>query len=421
MNLEKTCGCPEGERASFSRRGLLRTAAAAGLTAGLTTATGVELAFGAPAGTGTLVVLSLHGGFDGLSAIVPNGDPDYLKARPTIGIRASVTKPADSMFGLHPALKPLYGLWDAGQMAAVHAVGQDDPSRSHFAAQEAMERAAPGAGVRTGWIDRTLGGLGNPGGLTATQVGAGSRLPIMMNGPNLKFAVGSIAGVKLAGSGSQVPLSGWKAALKASRAGTSAQVWQPMTAAFQAVGNLSALAKKTDDPKAYGYPDSGLGNALHDTARLIKANLGLRVATVDLGDWDMHAGLGKSDSGWMFRQLTELSAALAAFAKHLGDDGMKKTTLITLSEFGRRIEENGSGGLDHGHGNAVLVMGGGLKKGVHGRWPGLAASHRVDGDLAGTTDYRSIVAEVLKQRCGVTSVSGVFPGFRPKAVGLFAG
>ncbi len=420
MTSEANCGCPEGQQASFSRRGLLRTAAAAGLTAGLTTASGVELAFGAPAGTGTLVVLSLHGGFDGLSAIVPSGDANYLKARPTIGVPASVTKKVDAMFGLHPALAPLYDLWDAGQMAAVHAVGQDDPSRSHFAAQEAMERAAPGSGVRTGWIDRTLGGLGNPGGLTATQVGTGSQLPLSMSGPNLKFAVGTIAGVKLSGSGSQVPLNGWKAGLKASRAGTSAQVWQPLTAAFQAVGNLSALAAKTDDPKTYGYPNSNLGNALHDTGRLIKANLGLRVATVDLGDWDMHAGLGKSDSGWMHRQLTELSTALAAFAKQLGPDGMKNTTLITLSEFGRRIEENGSGGLDHGHGNAVLVMGGGLKKGVHGKWPGLAASARVDGDLAGTTDYRSIVSEVLKKRCGVTSVSGVFPGFKPKAVGLFA-
>jgi uncharacterized protein (DUF1501 family) len=420
MNSEPNCGCPEGQRASFSRRGLLRTAVAAGLTAGLTTASGVELAFGASAGTGTLVVLSLHGGFDGLSAIVPNGDANYLKLRPTIGVPASVTKKIDSMFGLHPALSPLYDLWDAGQMAAVHAVGQDDPSRSHFDAQDAMERAAPGSSLRTGWIDRTLGSLGNPGGLTATQVGAGSQLPLAMNGANLKFAVGTIAGVKLAGSGSQVPLSGWKAGLKAARAGTSALAWQPLTAGFQAVGNLSTLAAKTDDPKTYGYPATNLGDALHDTARLIKADLGLRVATVDLGDWDMHAGLGKSDSGWMFKQLTELSAALAAFAKHLGTDGMKNTTLITLSEFGRRIEENGSGGLDHGHGNAVLVLGGGLKKGVHGKWPGLAAGAQVDGDLAGTTDYRSIVSEVLKKRCGVTSVSGVFPGFKPKTVGLFA-
>ncbi|GAB6898862.1 DUF1501 domain-containing protein [Kineosporia succinea] len=416
--MDVTCGCPEN--AGLTRRGLLRGLGAAGVAAGLTTASGVELAFGAAAGTGTLVVLSLHGGFDGLSAIVPNGDADYLKSRPNIGVQASVTKKVDSMFGLHPALKPIYGLWDAGQMAAVHAVGQDDPSRSHFAAQEAMERAAPGSSLRTGWIDRTLGSLGNPGGLTGTQVGEGSQMPTSMLGPNLKFAVSSIAGVKLEGSGAEVPLSGWKSALKASRAGTPATVWQPLTAGFQAVGNLSGLAREAADPSAYGYPDSPLGRALHDVARLIKADLGLSVATVDQGDWDMHAGLGKHDSGWMYRQLTELSTALAAFAEHLGTTGMAKTTLVTLSEFGRRIDENGSGGLDHGHGNAVFLLGGGLKKGVHGKWPGLAAKDRVDGDLAGTTDYRSIVAELLTERCGVKSTTGVFPGYKPEPVGLFA-
>ncbi|WP_285596839.1 DUF1501 domain-containing protein [Kineosporia sp. NBRC 101731] len=415
---ETNCGCPEGR--GMSRRNLLRGAVATGLTAGLTTASGVELAFGAAAGTGTLVVLSLHGGMDGLSVVVPNGDAHYLTSRPNIGVQASVTKKIDAMFGLHPAMKPIFGLWDAGSMAAVQAVGQDDPSRSHFAAQEAMERAAPGSGLRTGWIDRTLGGLGNPGGLTATQVGAGSQMPTSMNGNNLKFAISTIAGVKLDGSGAQVPLSGWKSALKASRAGTPATVWQPLTAGFQAVGNLSTLAKQTDDPAQYGYPDTTLGHALHDVARLIKADLGLSVATVDQGDWDMHAGLGKPDAGWMYKQLTELSTALAAFAKHLGDAGMKRTTLVTLSEFGRRIDENGSGGLDHGHGNAVLLLGGGLKKGVHGTWPGLAAQDRVDGDLAGTTDYRSIVAEVLKKRCGVSSTTNIFPGFKPKTVGLFA-
>src|SRR5207244_3996098 len=110
-----------------------------------------------------------------------------------------------------------------------------------------------------------------------------------------------------------------------------------------------------------------------------------------------HVGLGTSDAGWMHNQLTELSTALAAFAKELGDD-LNNVTLITLSEFGRRCEENGSQGLDHGHGNAVLVLGGGIKPGVHGRWPGLAADKLVDGDLAGTTDYRSIVSEVLKKR-----------------------
>jgi uncharacterized protein (DUF1501 family) len=150
----------------------------------------------------------------------------------------------------------------------------------------------------------------------------------------------------------------------------------------------------------------------------VKAGIGLRVATVDYNDWDMHSGMGSATSGWMFDHLTELSTALAAFVKDLGPD-FSKVTLITLSEFGRRVEENGSNGLDHGHGNAVLVLGAGIKGGtVHGRWPGLGASALVDGDLAGTTDYRSIVSEVLTKRCGVPSSTAIFPGFTPAAVGI---
>jgi uncharacterized protein (DUF1501 family) len=142
------------------------------------------------------------------------------------------------------------------------------------------------------------------------------------------------------------------------------------------------------------------------------------VASVEYGDWDMHVGLGSATGGWMFNHLTELSTALAAFGTDLGPD-FSKVTLLTLSEFGRRVGENASNGLDHGHGNAVLVMGGGIKGGaVRGRWPGLGAADLVDGDLAGTTDYRSIVSEVLTTRCGVPSTTTIFPGFKPQPVGI---
>lgn len=169
---------------------------------------------------------------------------------------------------------------------------------------------------------------------------------------------------------------------------------------------------------AVGYPKGGLGDALHDVARLVKANVGLRVATVDFGNWDMHADLGRSDAGWMHDQLTQLSGALAAFATELGTD-LNRVTLITLSEFGRRVEQNGSGGLDHGHGNAVLLLGGGVAGGtVYGRWPGLAEAALVDGDLAGTTDYRAVLSEVLSRRCGVAAARTVFPGFAAAPLGV---
>jgi uncharacterized protein (DUF1501 family) len=415
-NFVESCGCPENARAGLSRRTLFRIAGAAGV-ATVTTMSGARVAFGAPVGTGALVVLSLRGGMDGLSVVAPIGDPDYAKNRPTIQVPASTAKKLDATFGLHPAMAPLFPLWDAGNMAAVHAVGQVDPTRSHFEAMEEMERAAPTSTLRTGWIDRTLGELGDPGKFAGTQVGSGS-LPQSMIGSSTKFAMNSIAGVKLSIGEDTVPLASWKSAMATLHQGAALDVKQPITSALQAVGDMGKLQKvKAVDVTALGYPATGLGNTLHDVARLIKANLGLRVATVDYGNWDMHVGLGKPDVGWMHNQLTEMSTALAAFAKELGDD-LNKVTLITLSEFGRRVEENGSGGLDHGHGNAVLVVGGGVTPGVHGKWPTLAADKLVDGDVAGTTDYRSIISEVLKKRCGVAATTDIFPGFKPKPVGL---
>ncbi len=411
------CGCPENRRAGLSRRALLQMAGVAGVTA-VTTLSGARVAFGAPTGAGTLVVLSLRGGFDGLSAIVPVGDPDYATNRPNIGIPASTTKKIDSIFGLHPAMSPVFDLWDAGQMAAVHAVGQADPTRSHFEAMEEMERAAPTSSLRTGWVDRTLGAWGDPGKFAGTQVGSRG-LPESMLGPNQKFAMNSIADVKLAVDENEVPLSRWKSAMSMLHHGERAEVTQPISSALEAVGDMHGLQKQPDDPATLGYPaNSGLGQALHDVARLVKANLGLRVATVDYGNWDMHVGLGAPDNGWMHNQLTEMSTAMAAFAKELGDD-LGKVTLITLSEFGRRLQQNGSGGLDHGHGNAVLVLGGNIRgNAVHGRWPTLAADRLDQGDLAGTTDYRSIVAEVLTKNCGVPTTTQIFPGYKPKPVGL---
>ncbi|MDP9827537.1 DUF1501 domain-containing protein [Kineosporia succinea] len=415
MTADDMCGCPENR--GVSRRTLFRMAAVGGLTTA-TTLSGATLAFGAPAGTGTLVVLSLRGGFDGLSAVIPLGDAGYAKARPNIQVTASQAHKVDSMFGLHPAMEPVFKLFENGTMSAVHAVGQADPTRSHFEAMEEMERAAPDSNLRTGWIDRTLGSIGDPGGFAGTQVGSGS-MPDSMIGPNAKFAMNSIAGVKLSVGEDLVPLARWRSAMKTLHTGASPDLKAPLTNALGAVGKMAPLAKaEAKAAKDVGYPDTALGNALHDVARLIKADLGLRVATVDYGNWDMHVNLGRADAGWMFNQLKEMSQALAAFAAELGTDGLARTNLITLSEFGRRLEENGSGGLDHGHGNVVLALGGGLKKGIHGRWPGLGASALVDGDLAGTTDYRSIVSEVLKKRVGVDSTTDIFPGYKARAVGL---
>lgn len=429
LRIVRPCGCPEGEEqsAGLSRRSLLRRMATAGaLGAAITVAEGfspsARYAFAARRTTYTgdvLVVLSLRGGFDGLNAIVPIGDPEYALARPGIGIKPGALIPAGGIFGLHPALKPLKKFWDAGTFGAVHAVGQPSPSRSHFSAMEELERAAPGSTLRSGWLDRTVGL--RPAGTVfqAAQVGSTQVAPALA-GPNPELSMRTIESFELGGAWDRNQRTRWKRALTALHAGAPAAVAGPAAAALGATNTTSTIAAKAYVPaNGASYPkDSNLGAALRDVARLIKQKVGLQVACVDEGDWDMHAGMGGVDKGWMFDHLTELAQVLAAFATDLGS-AMNRVTVVTLSEFGRRVAENGSGGVDHGHGNAVLMLGGGIVGGqVHGRWPGLEPAALVDGDLAGTTDYRSVLGEILTKRCGVDSLDQVFPGLSAAPIGV---
>jgi uncharacterized protein (DUF1501 family) len=400
-----------GSRAGPSRRTLLRLAAGAGL-ATVTTPGGARVAFGAPGDDDVLVILSLRGGFDGLTAVPPVGDPDYRRLRPESGVPQEVVKPVDGTFGLHPALGALFPFWDAGVLAAVHAVGQPSATRSHESATAELERGGP-ASVRGGWVDRTLGVLGQAGLFAGTQ--AGVPLPASLAGPHDKVALGRLADLRLpAGAAPDV----WQRATSALFRGAKAEATRPTTAGLRALGGLGDLAGQPADAVAAGYPGGGPGVALHDVARLVRAGVGVRVATLDVDGWDFHADAGRHDAGPLRDRLDELARALAAFVIDLGGD-FGRVTLVTLTEFGRRAAENGSGGTDHGHGTAALVLGGAVRGGrVYGRWPGLADDRLANGDLAGTTDYRSILAEVLDQRLRVSSTGPVFPGFRPVPLGL---
>ncbi len=428
LRIVRPCGCPEGEEQStgLSRRTLLRRLATAGaLGAAMTVAEefgpSARYAFAAPASyTGdVLVVLSLRGGFDGLNAIVPIGDPGYATARPGIGIKAGALIPVDGLFGLHPALQPLKSFWDAGTFGAVHAVGQPSPSRSHFSAMEELERAAPGSSLRTGWLDRAIGLRPTGSVFQAAQVGSTQVAPALA-GPNPELSMRTIESFDIGGAWDSAQRSRWKQALTSMYVGAPAAVAGPAATALGAAMTTSTIAAKPYVPaNGATYPsDSNLATALRDVARLIKQKVGLQVACVDQGDWDMHAGMGTTDSGWLHDHLTELAQSMAAFATDLGSlmDGV---TVVTLSEFGRRVAENGSGGVDHGHGNAVLMLGGGIDGGkVHGRWPGLDAAALMDGDLAGTTDYRLVLGEILTKRCGVGSLTEVFPGLSGAPIGV---
>jgi uncharacterized protein (DUF1501 family) len=367
-----------------------------------------------------LVVLSLHGGFDGLSAIAPVGDPDYAAARPTIAVPVSrALATGDRRFGLHPALAPLKSLWDAGTMAAVHAVGTPDLSRSHFQATEELERAAPGTSLRTGWLDRVLGATGSGSPFQAVQLGDTASSPLLA-GPEPVLAASSLKDFALDGSSWLGPR--FANTLSLLHQNVSSPAVAPAQITLAALDATAALVKNDKTPlNGAVYPTGTLGDAMADVARLVRGATGLRAVSVDFGDWDMHSGLGTAGDGLMATHLGELAQALAAFAKDLGSL-FDKVTVVTLSEFGRRVRENGSGGVDHGHGNALLVLGGGLRGGkVHGNWPGLAPAALDDGDLAGTTDYRDVLVELLvkRQHLSASAAAAVFPGLTPTPVGVF--
>lgn len=409
-------GCPECLQ--VSRRTFI--AGSLAVVGGLVASPGIStrVAMADPGyGGDTLVVVSLRGGFDGLSAVVPHGEPEYRNKRPTIAVPTNALLAADSLFGLHPAMAPLLPYWNNGSFGAVHAVGQPTASRSHFNAMDEMERAAPNSSIRTGWIDRTLGQRQMTDVFSAIQVGPG--LPTKaFAGPESELTMSSLEDFSIVGTDSdddpawaRAERGRWVAALGALGADSPALIRKPTDIALDAVGRVSAVADGSYTPGAV-YPDSGFGRALSDLARLIKSNLGVQIACVDVGDWDMHEGLGQyaDPDTWMTRKLRDLSEGLAAFAKDLGDK-FNKTTIVTMSEFGRRVAENASGGVDHGLGNAMLLLGGSVVGGrVHGVWPGLEDRELNDGDLQGANDFRVVLAEILSKRCGQAGLSSVFPG-----------
>ena len=415
-------GCAENN--ALNRRRLLGRAAVVGAAGALTglAAEGLttQLAYAEPGYTGdTMVVLSLRGGFDGLSAIAPIGDSDYYRARPTLALPKSQVIAGDGTFGLHPALAPLLSMWTGGTLAAVHAVGQSDRTRSHFAAMESMENAVPGSSARTGWLDRMLGGTGATGPLAGVSLG--NAMPArLFSGPTPELAMTEIDKFQLAGDSAQRPMA---AALRSMYADAPDLLAGPARAADAALTATAPLRSGTYVPaNGADYPATPLGGALRDVARLIKAKSGLAAAAVDQGDWDMHDSLGAAVKGQrMNDNLTALATALAAFVTDLGPTGMAKVTVVTISEFGRRVAENASRGVDHGYGNAMLLLGGGIRGGkVYTKWPTLAPAALADGDLAATTDYRSVLGEILQKRCGFGDLSGVFPGVKPSDFGLAA-
>ena len=352
-----------------------------------------------------LVSIFQRGAADGLNTVVPIGDPFYYSSRPTIAVPSGSELALDGFFGLNPAFSDLQGLYQSGDLAFLHAAGSPDPSRSHFDAQDFMDRAAPGnKSILDGWLNRylTVAGSGAPiQGLSLSNNTAKS-----LAGATQTLAFESIAGFTLTGS--------WAAERRTALDARytllgSTPVANGVLAAFEAIDLVDAV----DTTTSVTYPGGALGSALKDAAALIRGNIGVRVIAISIGGWDHHTNLTVqlADLG------AELSGCLKAFHDDLGTD-LGRTLTLAGTEFGRRVDENGGDGTDHGHGGVMVAMGGGIAGGrvilKDGTWPGLAPANRFIGqDLQVTTDFRDVYAEALNRHLGLATsqMGSIFPSF----------
>ena len=349
-----------------------------------------------------LVTLFLRGAADGLSLVVPHGDADYYAQRPNIQVPAGDEVDLDGFFGLHPHLQPLEPLYTAGHLGIVHACGSPHPSRSHFEAQDFMDRAAPGQPeVEDGWLNRLLEALG--GGGTYTGISLGGPPSLSLHGPEPSLAVAGLDYFDV----TQDPQGTRRESIERMYAHVpESLLGTRLTHTLAAVDGLQDLpAPKVD------YPDSKLGARLRDASRIIRGRVGARVIALDLDGWDHH-----SDAvAGMDKMAPQLAQALAAFWNDLGSDQNRVVCLI-MTEFGRTAAENGSLGSDHGHASALFALGGSIQGGrvLTGAagWPGLdAQSLYQQRDLAVTTDFRDVLAEVVDKHMGISDPSPLFPDF----------
>lgn len=412
--VDASCDCPGRLTRRRFIAGALGAAGALSLTRG-----GTQLAFAADGPVGdVLVCVFLRGGMDGLSVVPPVGEAAYYAARPTIAVPADRVIRVDPLFGLHPRLAPLQPAWDAGHLAVVHAAGDPTGIRSHFEAEDQMERAAAGSSsLFTGWIDRhfTTRAEGDAG---FPAIAIGPSIPTSLVGPAQDAAIRSVSEFRvLAPPAVAQKVERALEELHADVAGPTAERGRETLRVIRRLASETGSAYRPDN--GVTYPATEFARALSEVARLIRAGVGLEAACVDLGGWDMHVGIGTPDRGAMATQLTVLAEGLAAFYRDLGSR-MGSVTVVTMSEFGRTFHENGSNGADHGYGNAMLVLGGGIRgRKVYARWPGLAPN-QLDkmGDLKVTTDYRDVLAEIVSVRMRNPRLSRVFPDFSPRPLGL---
>ena len=360
-----------------------------------------------------LVVIFQRGAADGLNVVVPYREKNYYAMRPGIAIPQNQVIDLDGFFGLHPALAAFKPLYDQGNLAIVHAAGSPDMSRSHFDAQDFMESGTPGVkATEDGWLNRALQeeDLRRRQQHTAFRALAfGSQVPRTLAGKVPAIALASVNSFAVGGRG---PAPSPAANAFEAMYGQSGDQILHSTGeeTFEAVKMLRDANPAQYKPAAgIEYPTTEFGKNMMQIAQLLKANLGVEAAFTDIGGWDTHQNQG-SVNGQLADRLRDFSSSIAAFWRDMGD-GAENVTLVTMSEFGRTARENGTGGTDHGHANAMFVLGGQVKGGkVYGRWPGLADGQLNEGrDLAVTTDFRQVLGEAVAKSMGARNLDLVFP------------
>jgi uncharacterized protein (DUF1501 family) len=398
-----------GWERSWTRRSFLAGAGMVGVAAlgsQLVTTRAAYAAAGLSNGN-TLITIFLRGAADGLRILVPASSElgvDYLRSvRDKLVPAAANLLPLSGTSGwaLNSALSPLLPFWTSGELAFVPAVSAVGVTRSHFQAQQCLERGSDTA--TTGWLDRALQQLGP--GTTFRAVSEGSALPAAFTGNQPKLAMSSLKSFSFPGWDGVAPQS--EAAIRTLYRGLAGPLGQDVPTTLAALATAATANAKAGPQNGAVYPSGNFGNALSDLATLLRAEVGMQVATVDVGGWDTHT----DEANQLDRQLGSAAKALAAFLTDLGPLRRRRVTVVVMTEFGRRVEMNASGGTDHGHGSLMWLLGGGLAgASVRGKWSPLSASALDSGDVAGLNNAFDVLGELAQKRLGVGQLSTLFPG-----------
>jgi len=380
----------------------------------------------------TLVAVFLRGGIDGLNLVVPHGDRDYYNHRSSIAIprpaggNADSCRDLDGYFGLHPAAASLIPLFKNSSARALHAVGYAKNTRSHFEEQDTWETGVVGNTLSAdGWLNRHLASSSGHG--TIRAVAIGGNLPRILRGKAPAYAIRGIADLAMPTLPGDPEIL--RAALETAYCTTPDAAHQPLadllsqtaSATLEGTRQLEAIAKQLYQP-AHGaqYAKTGIATQFREAARLIKAGLGTEVIQIDYGGWDTHNNQGGPTGGFANR-LRDLTQAMTAFHTDLGDQ-INDVLVLTLSDFGRTVRQNGTNGTDHGWANCMIALGGSLApsdKPVLGDWPTLASDNlHQNRDLKHTTDFRDVLAEAVSHHLGNPNTSHIIPHHTQTPVGL---